>query len=292
MRTRYKKRKHFIVKILVIVVGITGLFVLYRSLNPIKHYVTEFIATQQDAIFKNETSDLRQSWRKVLAGVDQPVEIAVYNEKTGTTSKLATHANTGFKTASIVKVSILGNLLRQHAENGTSLSPYEDELAQAMIKNSDNDAATILLEAQGTYAAPDTLFDKLGMHDSHMSTEAWGYSTTSALDQVTLLKNVFYKSDVLTAGTQAYMQRLMNEVSVDQSWGVTAGVGADGQIQLKNGWLDDEDGSWIINSIGHVSSDNTNYVIAVLTEENDTEDDGSSLVEQLSRASYHVLNKS
>jgi len=292
MKTRYKKRRYLSVKILVIVVGLTGLFVLYRGFNPAKEYVTEFIATQQDALFKNETSDLRQNWRAALVDVNQPVEIAVYNKKTGTTSKLTMHANTAFKTASIVKVSILGNLLRQHAENGTSLSPYEDELAKAMITNSDNDAATALLEAQGTYAAPDTLFDKLGMHDSQMDTDAWGFSTTSALDQVTLLKNIFYKSNVFTAGTQEYMQQLMNEVAVDQSWGVTAGVGSDGQIQLKNGWLDDEDGSWIINSIGHVSTNNTDYVIAVLTEENDTESDGISLIEQLSKATYQTLNKS
>ena len=61
-----------------------------------------------------------------------------------------------------------------------------------MIEDSDNDATTALLEDEGGYKAPDKLFNKLGMADSAMDESAWGYSLTTASDQVTLLRVTYF----------------------------------------------------------------------------------------------------
>lgn len=158
-----------------------------------------------------------------------------------------------------------------------------------MIEDSDNDTTTALLEDEGGYKAPDKLFNKLGMADSAMDESAWGYSLTTASDQVTLLCNIFYDSSVLPDAGQSYIADLMSNVASSQNWGVSAGVGSDATVLLKNGWLEDSNG-WIINSIGHVKSNNSDYVIAVLTSGNTSEQAGIALVEKLAKTTYAYLN--
>ena len=53
---------------------------------------------------------------------------------------------------------------------------------------------------------------------------------------------------------------------------------------VKNGWLPDPTtGLWEINSIGQVVHDGQRMLIAVLSEGNDTEDSGISLVESIAQ---------
>lgn len=85
------------------------------------------------------------------------------------------------------------------------------------------------------------------------------------------------------------MQGLMNNIAVDQSWGITAGLTPDATVALKNGWLADKNG-WIINSTGHITSKQSDYVIAILSNQNVSEDAGIDLVQQLAKATYTTLN--
>ncbi|MCT0023450.1 penicillin-binding protein [Weissella confusa] len=209
--------------------------------------------------------------------------------KKGVTATYITSGRSQFKTASVVKVAVLSNLIAQHTSDQTNMSINEKTLATAMIEDSDNDATTALLEDEGGYKAPDKLFNKLGMADSAMDESAWGYSLTTASDQVTLLRNIFYDSSVLPDAGQSYIADLMSNVASSQNWGVSAGVGSDATVSLKNGWLEDSNG-WIINSIGHVKSNNSDYVIAVLTSGNTSEQAGIALVEKLAKTTYAYLN--
>ncbi len=54
------------------------------------------------------------------------------------------HGGQRFDTASIVKADILAVLLLQHQQLGTWLTPHDQDLAAAMIDDSDNAAATAL----------------------------------------------------------------------------------------------------------------------------------------------------
>lgn len=49
-------------------------------------------------------------------------------------------------------------------------------------------------------------------------------------------------------------------------------------------------GGWIINSIGHVKSSSSDYVIAVLTSGNTSEQSGIDLVQKLATTTYDYLN--
>lgn len=253
----------------------------------IRRVTTAIGAVKQTA--SSEASDLEAKWASDTQSTNADATIAIYDKKTGVTATYITSGRSQFKTASVVKVAVLSNLIAQHTSDQTNMSINEKTLATAMIEDSDNDATTALLEDEGGYKAPDKLFNKLGMADSAMDESAWGYSLTTASDQVTLLRNIFYDSSVLPDAGQSYIADLMSNVASSQNWGVSAGVGSDATVSLKNGWLEDSNG-WIINSIGHVKSNNSDYVIAVLTSGNTSEQAGIALVEKLAKTAYAYLN--
>lgn len=253
----------------------------------IRRVTTAIGAVKQTA--SSEASDLEAKWATDTQSTNADATIAIYDKKTGVTATYTTSGRSQFKTASVVKVAVLSNLIAQHTSDQTNMSINEKTLATAMIEDSDNDATTALLEDEGGYKAPDKLFNKLGMADSAMDESAWGYSLTTASDQVTLLRNIFYDSSVLPDAGQSYIADLMSNVASSQKWGVSAGVGSDATVSLKNGWLEDSNG-WIINSIGHVKSNNSDYVIAVLTSGNTSEQAGIALVEKLAKTTYAYLN--
>jgi len=77
---------------------------------------------------------------------------------------------------------------------------------------------------------------------------------------------------------------LLESVTPDQRWGVSGGVPPGVTIALKNGWLPMDSGGsdWQINSVGWISGDGRNYLIAVLTTGNPTEQYGIDTIGQLS----------
>ena len=82
----------------------------------------------------------------------------------------------------------------------------------------------------------------------------------------------------------------MSNVESDQQWGISTGSN---NFALKNGWLDQDDGSgkWIINSIGRVNgSQDNDYTIAVYTDNNSSMNSGEKLVEKLARSTKNILD--
>ena len=64
----------------------------------------------------------------------------------------------------------------------------------------------------------------------------------------------------------------MNNIEADNQWGVgdTAPKGA--KFYMKDGWLTDYDGTWLLNSVGIVTSGSETYIISVYSQENPTFD--------------------
>lgn len=173
------------------------------------------------------------------------------------------HISVRAYTASIVKVDILAALMRR---NG-SLSAQQRSLAAAMIKRSDNAAATTLYRQIGGAAGLRT-FDQLAGLTMTTPSSSWGLTRTSSLDQVRLLRKLAQPNGVLTSAQRAYELGLMANVVPSQRWGVTAGVPAGVTVSLKDGWLPlsaSRGGGWQVNSIGYVHGLRRRYVIAVLS---------------------------
>ena len=220
---------------------------------------------------------------------DGQVAVTVDDLTTGT--EAAYGGTQDFVTASIVKADILSTLLYQAQQSGRPLSSQDQALATTMIENSDNDAASDLYADAGGPAAIDQANRLFGLTETTAGTAGmWGLTSTTTDDQVQLLRLIFTQPSVLTDQSQDYLQGLMSHVESDQQWGVPAAADDGSPFMVKNGWLPDPaTGRWEINSIGQVVHDGQRMLIAVLSEGNDTEHSGISLVESVAQAAAGAM---
>ncbi|MGW2570118.1 serine hydrolase [Streptomyces sp. NPDC001537] len=215
------------------------------------------------------------------------VSVAVLDLDSG---ESASYGDGSFDTASIVKVDILAALLLQAQDADRHLTASEKSYATTMIENSDNTAASELWRTIGRAEGLDAANKRLGLTDTEGGDGMlWGLTQTTAADQLTLLQQVFGDDSKLSDASQTYLQGLMGRIETDQQWGVSAA--ADGSAwALKNGWLPrSTTGLWDINSIGRVTVDGRDHLVAVLSKGNSTQAKGISLVESAAKAAVSTL---
>ena len=195
--------------------------------------------------------------------------------------------------ASIVKLDILETLYAQQDSGTQGLPPADQPLAQQMMEDSDNSAATSLWNAVGGPAKIQSFNTAAGLtHTSPSSCVAcagfawpgWGLSTTTPADQLALLRQLVKPSTLLTGEQRHAALQLMENVAPSQRWGVPGGVPPQATVAVKDGWLplDAANTDWQINSIGWVSGSGRDYLMAVLTTGNPTEQYGIDTINGLS----------
>jgi Beta-lactamase enzyme family len=231
-----------------------------------------------------------------LAGRSGTVLAAVYDVRTGQSWRLGD--GPAQDEASVVKLDILETLLS--ASGGTGLSSDDQGLAEQMIEDSDNDAATSLWYDAGGTAGVAAYNDKVGLTRTTPSDcvvcadfpwPGWGLTTTVPYDQITLLKQLIEPGPTLTSGERQYALSLLENVAPGQAWGVSGGVPAGVTVALKNGWLplNDDNTDWQINSEGWVSGDGRDYLVSVLTTGNPSEQYGIDTIGELSAMIWTAL---
>jgi hypothetical protein len=195
--------------------------------------------------------------------------------------------------ASIVKLDVLETLLAERAQGGgTGLSASDRTLAGQMIEDSDNDAATSLWYAVGGAASIRTFNARAGLIHTAPSScvvcpgfawPGWGLTTTTPDDQIALLRQLVTPSSVLPRAAREYALSLMEDVTPSQRWGVSGGVPAQVTVALKNGWLPlhGTGSDWQINSVGWISGSGRNYLMAVLSTGNPSEQYGIDTIDAL-----------
>jgi hypothetical protein len=194
------------------------------------------------------------------------------------------------QTASIVKVDILETLLHTEQHLYRPLDSDDEYLATGMIEESDNDDATDLWNEVGGAAAIARYDSAAGLTDTTPNTAGyWGETMTTALDQVRLVEHLVFANKLLDAVARAYELGLMEHVIPFDRWGVCAGPPAGVTVALKNGWVPIVDDDWQINSIGYVSGQGRDYIVAILTNGNLTEGYGISTIEGMSRLVWSRL---
>ncbi|MFE6750943.1 serine hydrolase [Kitasatospora purpeofusca] len=196
----------------------------------------------------------------------------------------------GFATASIVKLDILAALLLRTQDVGSTPTAAQRDLATTMIENSDNDSATGLWDEIGGDPGLDAANARFGLTATEAGQDGyWGLTSTTADDQLRLLRQVFTDDSLLSATSRSYIRELLDQVEDDQRWGVGAAA-SNGGFEVKNGWLPrDSDGLWVINSIGRVERDGHELLIAVVSDGNPTDTDGVDLVESVARAAAEAV---
>ncbi|MEU9168295.1 serine hydrolase [Streptomyces sp. NPDC048420] len=247
--------------------------------------------TTQEAVVAEPVVDLDEQLADAMKSVgvtgEQKVSVAVLDLESGDS---AVYGDGAFDTASIVKVDILATLLLQHQAAGTELSAQEKAYATRMIENSDNASASALWDIIGKASGLDAANEKFGLTGTEGGDGAlWGLTQTTAADQLTLLQQVFGDDSELSEASRSYLQGLMGQIEADQHWGVSAAADGVGWA-LKNGWLPrSTTGLWDINSVGRVTVDGHDYLVAVLSKGNSTQAKGVSLVEAAARAAVSVF---
>lgn len=169
------------------------------------------------------------------------------------------HAGDLTWTASTIKLAMVVNLLERHRAGKIKLTAEDRTLMNAMLHTSDDDAADTLWKRYGgtTFNAA---FGKYGMTDlvpqrGYSATfPHWGFEKCTANDLDRLIN---YVLDSVPAEDRAYIVGQMRQVGPPQQWGVW---GPDSGT--KNGWSE-EDGGWVMNSVGFVGPDER-YTLAIM----------------------------
>lgn len=192
-----------------------------------------------------------------------------------------------YVTASIAKVDIAMLLLHEKEEKQEDLTEEETDLLSSMIMHSDNEAATTILDSLGGYSSLQQLFDDLEMNDTKADEETWGKTTTTTKDQIKLLQELYTPSQYLNEDSQKQIIDLMDQIDPDQSWGIYAGSS---DVTFKNGWLpNDINDEWTVTSIGKVTRGDNSYLAVALSDQNPTIEEGSQVIEDLTRISSDYL---
>jgi beta-lactamase class A len=168
-----------------------------------------------------DTAALGAAFSRYLRSRTSRVGIAAYDANTATT--YAVNQDAKFHTASIVKAQILGAVLHTAQAQRRPLTAVERANLAAMIQRSDNHAATTLWKRLGG-ASGVAAFDRLVPMPATTPHAAWGLTTTTAADNVRLLRDFAFPTATLTPRHRAYGLSLLEHVVREQRCGVTAGV--------------------------------------------------------------------
>ena len=161
------------------------------------------------------------------------MQVALFDRNNGTTYLLSNGSDTQY-TASIVKVDIMARWLHGYQKRGARIPgdiPYSFQyLMQRMIENSDNAAATALFYFGGGCDALTRFNDLIPLTQTKVGCQTptyygWGNTTTTAADQVALMKILAYggRDKVLGRHARSYELQLMQSVEPDQRFGITCG---------------------------------------------------------------------
>ncbi|BCB91493.1 hypothetical protein Psuf_088060 [Phytohabitans suffuscus] len=203
------------------------------------------------------------------------VSVALHDGVTGAGLAVGTRR---FRTASIVKVDILAALLLED----DTLTSTQRALATEMITVSDNDAASRLFRTVGGVSGLNEANTTFGMKETKANS-AWGVTTTTAADQVRLLRSITADGGPLSTAAARFVLGLMGQVVEEQRWGVPAAASPTASgVWVKNGWVQvsADEGLWVVNSIGRITEDGHDWLVAVLSDHHATQEKGIEIVEQ------------
>ncbi|MEV0372038.1 serine hydrolase [Streptomyces sp. NPDC050636] len=236
--------------------------------------------------------ELSRDIARALHGRKGTPALAFYDRRTKTTCDFK--SGLSFDSASVVKVTVLGALLRQAEEAHRKLTPQEARWTTAMITKSDNDATSALWREIGPTGIKHFLALAGMRHTVPGADGAWGLTQITAGDQLKLMRLLTEgnagKHAVLTPAARAYALDLMKRVVPDQRWGVPAGAPAPESVRVKNGWLPRATNGWRVHSVGAFTGGGRDYGMVVLSHGNRTMDYGVDTVEAAARVIHRDLN--
>lgn len=214
------------------------------------------------------------------------ITAAVYNVANGATYTY--HNGYHQRTASIVKIDILADLLYESQVSGEPLTPKEQALASSMIEVSDDAAATKLWAQIGGRDAIDAFNAMIGF-TSTVPSWSWGDISTTPLDQLQLLKVIALPNRILDTASREYEMNLMEHVDPYEQFGLGWGSPAKATVAVKDGWYDEIPTGWQVNSTGFVQYQGRFYLATIMTESDPSETYGIDTVTMIANGIWKYL---
>jgi hypothetical protein len=174
------------------------------------------------------------------------------------------HPGMQVTTASVFKVEVLAGVLLRAQDEGRPLSAWEAQRVRPMIAESANPPTNELFASLGGVAGIARLHDRLGLRETRTPTGTWGLTSTTARDQLHLLRQLLVDGGGLF--DDASRQRAWDEMTSvvpSQRWGVTEAVPRGWPVALKNGFAGSSSNGWRLNSVGKIGDE---WLVAVLTD--------------------------
>jgi uncharacterized protein YerC len=212
----------------------------------------------------------------------RPVTAHVHDHRTDCTYEL--HAGSALTTASVIKAQVLAGVLLQAQDRGVAVSAADRARIELMMHYSHNSPPTSeLYVSLGGAAGMETLDERFGLAGTE-HTAHYGATVSTAADRTRLVEQLLIGGGPLDASRVAEAWAWMSTVSVAQSWGLSAGLPADHEVALKNGFYPMTGRGWRLGTTGVVRTpDGGAYAATILTEGSADEPTGIALVEAVAR---------
>ena len=182
-----------------------------------------------------------------------------------------------FESASVVKVMFLTAFLQRLNADRRGVSALDRSLLYPMIHESNNEAASAVLDRVGG-AAVARVAREAGMHDYAPGVGWWAFTQTSAADQA----RFFFRLDrLIPPRLYAYARQLLSSIEPSQSWGIPPVARPRFEVFFKTGQLPSEG---LYNEAARLERPGETFAIAVLTTTEPSMSYGRQTVEGVARA--------
>jgi hypothetical protein len=169
-----------------------------------------------------------------------------------------TRMRSHFQSASVVKVMFLTAFLQRLAADRREISALDRSLLYPMIHESNNDAASAVLDRVGLSAVARVARES-GMRDYAPGVGWWAFTQTSAADQARFFIAI---ERLIPHRFWAYARGLMAGIEPEQSWGIPEVARPLWQVFFKTGALPSEG---LFNETARLEHDGTTFTVSVFS---------------------------
>ena len=169
------------------------------------------------------------------------------------------HATQAFPSASVLKAMLLVAYLDMPSVRNRPLRASDRALLRPMIRQSDNDAATVVLRIVGSARVYGVAY-RAHMRSFRLVIRPWGFSQITAADQT----RYFLQIDrLIVPRHRAYGMELLRTITPVQRWGIARVRPPSWRLYFKGGWGDKT--GWVDHQVALLTRGNDRISVAILT---------------------------
>jgi len=234
-----------------------------------------------------DISVLSSQLKSYLTGLGDNAGVVVYDTRKQT--YYTYNENVPFIMASSVKVPIMMALFTQ--DEGKNEEPDADDasLMKIMIEQSDNNATNDLYTDIGDATGLSSYLNQIGVTGIVPMHGEWGYSTATPLAMANVLDNLFNATMLSSTDTNTAFV-LLESVDADERNGLGDATADGANVAMKDGWVQEPDNLWAVNSSGILMWQDDSYVVTIYTKEQATEDAGKDILTAICKLLLPELN--